>query len=68
MKYEVTFGGDIVENQQTMPLRQMPKDQDEFRKMILGSFITPAHAKSAYENQEPREVLKPLRMLGKKSG
>lgn len=66
LKYEVLTNGEVIENSQMVPLRMMPKEQDDFRKMILGGFITPAHAKSAFENQEPRSGIKPVRMLGKK--
>jgi len=34
--------------------------------MIRGGFITPAHAKSAFEKQESRGGIQTLRMLGQK--
>lgn len=66
MKYEVTPTGTVVRNPQVIPLKSMPSNQDEFRKMILGKFATVNQAETAFETQPNRGELAPVRMIGQK--
>ncbi len=67
MKYEVTPTGAVVRNQQVVPIKSLPSQQDEFRKVILGKFATLNQAESAFETQSEKADLAPIKMLGKRS-
>lgn len=50
-KYENTPSGMIVKNKQSQPLKSMPDSQEEFRRVILGSFQTISQAEQAFTDQ-----------------
>lgn len=59
-KYEMTPTGHLVKAEQSLPIKQMPDTEDEFRKFILGKFGTVGQAESSYQAQlakiaEPEE-------------
>jgi hypothetical protein len=66
MKYEVTPTGIIIKREMSMPLKSMPNSQAEIQKMILGKFVTVAHAEDSYEKNKEGAELAPVKMLGKK--
>ena len=65
-KYEVTATGNVVRNELTMPVRSMPDNEEDFRKYILGGFISPAEADLAFTNQVADEFFKPSEIPSRK--
>jgi hypothetical protein len=63
-KYEVTPTGTIMKLTQSLPIKQMPKTEDEFRKFILGKFGTAGQAESAYVAQNNSVEISAERTVG----
>lgn len=65
-KYEITPTGHIVKAQQSLPVKQMPDSEDEFRKFLLGKFGTVGQAESAYQAQTRSLEVPKERTIGEK--
>jgi hypothetical protein len=51
MKYEKTFGGEVVKNKRATPVEELPTTEDGVRRLILGPFISVQEAEAAWVEQ-----------------
>lgn len=64
-KFEVTPSGVIMKNKQSQAIKAMPDTEEDFRRSIIGAFVTVSEAEMNYEKQSEVGTVED-RVLGRK--